>query len=194
MIKTIIEDLEKTYQNKPKRLKHVFGVRDMAIKLGKIYNCDLSKLETAALLHDITKYYTKEENIKIIHDNYDNALEIIQGYNEFIYHGFSGRVIAETKYQITDNDILSSIEHHTIGKPNMTIYEKIIFISDYTEENRTYDNCIKARKLLEKDIDLAVFTAIDDSIKFYEDLGDDVPKTAYEAREYYKQIKESNHD
>lgn len=194
MIKEIKEDLEELYKNKQKRLKHIYGVRDMALYLGKKYDCDLYKLEVAALLHDATKYYTKEENIKVITENFNNAEEILTGYNEFIYHGFSAKVLAEKKYHITDSDILNSIMYHTIGKPNMTDYEKIIFIADYTEINRTYESCIKVRKILEDDIDLAVYTAIDNSIRFYESINDDVPQMAYQAREYYKQIKESYND
>jgi predicted HD superfamily hydrolase involved in NAD metabolism len=194
MIKGIKKDLEELYKEKQPRLNHIYGVRDMALNLGKKYGCDLFKLEVAALLHDITKYYTKEENIQVIKDNFEHSEEILEGYNEFIYHGFSARVVASTKYHISDTDILDSIMNHTIGKPNMTIYEKIIFIADYTELNRTYENCVKARKMLEEDIDLAVYTAIDDSITFYENINGDVPQSAYKAREYYKQIKESYYD
>lgn len=194
MINAIKKDLETVYQNHPNRLRHVYGVRDMALKLGKQFNCDLYKLEVAALLHDITKYYTKEQNITIIKKHFSNSKEILAGYNEFIYHGFSARIVASEDYHITDQDILDSITSHTIGKPNMTIYEKIIFISDYTEENRQYENCIKARNLLKQDIDLAVYAAIDDSIKFYENIKDEVPQTAYLAREYYKQKKESKNN
>lgn len=194
MIKGITEDLEELYKNKQHRLRHIYGVRDMSLNLGKKYGCDLYKLEVAALLHDITKYYTKEQNIQVIKDNFENSKEILEGYNEFIYHGFSARVAASEQYHVTDIDILDSIMNHTIGKPNMTIYEKIIFISDYTEINRTYDSCVKVRKMLKEDIDLAVYTAIDDSITFYENINGDVPPIAYEARTYYKQIKESNND
>jgi len=59
------------------------------------------------------------------------------------------------------------------------------------EPNRTYESCIKVREIAFKDIDLAVFTAIDDSIKFYETTGGQVPKTAYLARKFYqKELEE----
>ena len=91
-------------------------------------------------------------------------------------------------YNITDDDILNSILNHTIGKEAMTIYEKIIFISDYIEPNRVYESCIKVRKLAFESLDLAVYTAIDDSIKFYEKNGGQVPESAYRARKYYKKV------
>jgi len=190
MIDRITTDLEKLYALKPNRLKHIYGVRDQAVKLGKIYGLDLEKLVIASLLHDITKYYTKEENIEIIKRYYDNHEEIISEFNEHILHAYSARVVAMKKYFISDLDILDSILSHTVGEPSMNMYQKIIFISDYTEINRTYESCVKVRKLVEDNLDLAVFTAIDDSIKFYENLNDLIPKTAYKARLYYRNILE----
>lgn len=190
MINQIIKDLEDLYKDKQQRLKHVYGVRSVALELGKKYNCDLYKLEVAALLHDITKYYETSKQIKLIEKHYPNSTEILKEYNEHIYHGFTARIIAKEKYKIKDIDILDAITYHTVGKPNMSIYEKIIFIADYTEPNRIYENCIKARNLLKDNIDLAVYTAINDSIILYESTNDNIPKIAYEARDYYKQLLE----
>ena len=193
MIEQIKTDLEVLYQLKPRRLKHIYGVRDKALELGKRFSLDLDKLECASLLHDITKYYTNEENKALIKEHYSNSEEILKEYNEQILHAFSARIIAKVTYGITDNDILDSIESHTVGKPHMSMYEKVIFISDYTEINRKYDSCVRVREILKENIDLAVFTAIDDSIRFYEELNDMIPKTAYEARDYYKELLEVQH-
>lgn len=181
----LLEELEEIYKEKPNRLKHVLGVRDTAVELGKMYNADIKKLEVAALLHDITKYYSKEKNIELIEKYFTNSEEIIKEFNEHILHAFTAYLVAKEVYKIVDEDVLSSIKNHTIGKSDMSIYEKIIFISDYIEPNRTYESCIKVRKIAFENIDLAVYTAINDSIYFYENNGGHVPKTAYQAREFY---------
>ncbi len=181
----LLDQLREVYKEKPNRLKHVEGVRETAMKLGKIHNADQRKLEIAALLHDITKYYTKEKNIELIIEYFPNSEEILQEFNEHILHAFSAYIVAKNVYKIEDKDILDSIMNHTIGKENMTIYEKIIFISDYIEPNRTYKSCVKVRDIAFENIDLAVFTAINDSIIFYENNGGHVPSSAYKARDYY---------
>lgn len=181
-------ELKNIYKSKPNRLKHVLGVRDTAVKLGVLHNADTQKLEIAALLHDITKYYTLEENKELINKYFTNCEEIIHEFNEHILHAFSAYIVAKEIYKIEDQDILDSIMNHTIGKPNMSIYEKIIFISDYIEPNRTYKSCVKVRDIAFNNLDLAVFTAINDSILFYEDNGGHVPKTAYKAREFYHNL------
>ncbi len=191
MIKDVIyNDLLIELKDKPRRLKHVLGVRDTALEFGKKYNLDLDILETAALLHDITKYYTLKQNKDIIDKYFEETTRIYKYYNEKILHAFSAYVLAKEKYNIKSGEILNSILNHTIGRPNMSMYEKVIFISDYIEPNRTYDSCIKVRELAFKDIDLAVYTAIDDSIKFYEQTGGQIPETAYLAREFYQKALE----
>ena len=195
MIKdTIFNDLLVELKDKPNRLNHVLGVRDTAIEFGKKYNLDLEKLEIAALLHDITKYYTLKQNKEIIDKHFEETERIYKYYNDKILHAFSAYVLAKEKYNIKSGEILNSILNHTIGRPNMSMYEKVIFISDYTEPNRTYESCVKVRKIAIKNIDEAVFTAIDDSIKFYEALGELIPLTAYEARYFYRKLLEVQHD
>lgn len=194
MKEKIYQDLLIYLRDKPNRLTHVLGVKDTAIAFGKKYNLDLDKLEIASYLHDMTKYNTLLENTLIIKDNFINSDEILKEFNEQILHAFSAKVLAQYKYNITDTDILNPILHHTVGRPNMSIYEKVIFISDYIEPSRTYESCINTRLVAQTSIDNAVFKAIDDSIKFYEKLNSKIPQTAYAARDFYKNIMEVQND
>jgi predicted HD superfamily hydrolase involved in NAD metabolism len=195
MIKEIIyKDLLEELKDKPSRLQHIIGVRDTALEFGRKLNLDLDILETAALLHDITKYYSLDKNKELINSYFEETERIYKYYNENILHAFSAYVIAKNKYNITNGEVLNSILNHTIGRANMSIYEKVIFISDYTEPSRTYDSCIKVREIAQLDLDEAVFTAIDDSIKFYEKQDGLIPIVAYEARHFYRNLLEVQHD
>lgn len=193
MIDVIKKDLEKIYKNKPNRLKHVYGVLDTALSLGKRFDLDLDKLTYAALLHDITKYYDNKKQEEIIRNNYKNYQRILEEFNSQILHSFTAVIYAKEVYNIVDDEILNSISSHTVGRPNMSRYEEIVFISDYIEPNRTYDSCIKVRKIANQNLQLAVYTAIDDSIKYYEKEHSKIPKQAYDAREFYEQLLEENH-
>ena len=190
MIKEIQLKLEKLYVNKKHRLAHVYGVRDTALELGKKYKLDLELLEKAALLHDIAKYYSHDENIAIIKKYYRNSEEILNEYNPKILHAFSAVYIAKEEFGITHPEILNSIMSHTVGRPEMSIYEKIIFISDYIEPNRTYESCEKVRAIAKESLDKAVYTAIYDSVMFHERMNAVIPRTAYQAREYYQRVVE----
>jgi len=192
IIEKIYADLKTIFKGKPERLKHIFGVRDTTLSLGKKYNLDIKKLEIISLLHDITKYYSKEENHRLIDSYFPDSAKIYEDYNEDIIHAFSAYVVAKKEYKINDGEILNSILYHTVGRPAMSDYEKIMFISDYIEPNRTYESCIKVRNLVEKSLDLAVFTAMDDSIKWCEERNIKTPLIAFEARHFYRNLLEDN--
>ncbi len=184
MMETIKADFLKVYKHSVDRLNHVYGVRDMAIRLGKVYGADLDKLEILAYLHDLTKYQPIAFHKSWILKHYDQT--ILKQYTEPLYHGFSAAALAKEKYFIKDDEMLQALASHTVGRPNMGLLEKILFISDYIEVHRLYPSCVKVREIAFNDLDLAVFTAIDDSIKLYEQLGGAIPLVAYQARDFYK--------
>ena len=193
-IEQIQEELERELIEYPNRLKHIYGVRDTALELGRKYNLDLDVLVISALLHDITKYFSKKDNVKIIDSYFPETKFIYDEYNDKLLHAFSAYVLAKRKYNITNGEILNSILNHTVGRANMSMYEKVIFISDYTEPNRTYESCVKVRRLVKESLDLAVFTAINDSIIFYEKEHSKIPMIAFEARHFYRNLLEEKND
>ncbi len=193
MIAELMKQVKINLADKPHRYQHVMGVLETAVAFGKQFDLDIEKLQQAALMHDMTKYYTFQQNKEIIRDNFENADNILKEYNEQILHGFSAMINAKQAYNITDEDVLNSILHHTIGAPKMGIYEKIIYLSDYIEPNRKYDSCQKVREIAKTNIDLAVYTAMDDTIKYHEAKQIKIPKLAYQARQYYKGLLEEQH-
>lgn len=186
MIEQIKRDIQELFKDNPRRLNHILGVYKTATKLGELHDLNVEKLQIAALLHDITKYYTKEENTKIIKENYPNYKEILSEFDEKILHSFTARVVAQKKYNIKDVDILDSILYHTIGKENMTPYEQVIFLSDYIEPNRTYDSCVLVREIAFVDLNKATLKAIEVYINYHESQNYKISTQAYHAYEYYK--------
>jgi predicted HD superfamily hydrolase involved in NAD metabolism len=83
-------------------------------------------------------------------------------------HAPASAYIAEKEYGVEDIEILSSIRWHTIGRKNMTTFEKIIFIADKVEtRTRDKDFLGEARELLEtKDgLDKAILISYKETIK-----------------------------
>lgn len=130
-----------------KRLKHIYGVRDMALKLGKMLNLDLEKLEIAALLHDYSKYDPIEKQIDDINDS-----EIVNRFKDSkaIYHAYAAANLVQKEFGIKDEIIINAIRYHVYGRLHMNYYEKVLVLADYTEENRTYDSCVRVRNLIDK--------------------------------------------
>lgn len=178
----IVEYLEQNL--KKARLKHSFSVMDTAIELAKIYNEDENKAKLAGLIHDCAKYVEIHEMLSIIKESGYNISD--EGFNiPEILHGPVGAYIAKNVMAVLDEDILNSIAFHTIGRKNMSILEKIIYIADYIEPLRSFPGVEKVRKAAYKgDLDKALLLSFDNTIKYIVEKGQLIHKSTIEARNY----------
>ena len=131
-----------------KRFTHTLGVKKIACFLGSELGLDTSELMAAALLHDIAKEMSLDEQIDML-ERSGFTLTEEDRMTPGIIHSFSGPLIVKRDFpDFATPKILNSIFVHTVGSSTMSIFDKIIFISDYTEENRIYASCISVRNLL----------------------------------------------
>jgi predicted HD superfamily hydrolase involved in NAD metabolism len=134
MIEVIKREVTKKLNEHPKRLEHVFGVYETAIKLASIYHVSQEKAGIAALFHDYTKYDSLENQIKYL------DLKTIKKYttSPVMFHALSAAEELKLMFKVSDEDILNAIRYHVYGRASMSIIEQIIFISDYCEPNRKF--------------------------------------------------------
>lgn len=148
----IIEEIRECLTEK--RFEHVLRVEATALELAETYNADREKSSIAALLHDVAKDEPDNEMRDIIiSENLD--LDLLQ-YGSQIWHAPVGAVQARRDFEITDEEILNAVKHHTVGAPEMTIVEKVVFVADYIEPGRDFDGVKEARELAEQSLDLAI--------------------------------------
>ena len=130
-----------------KRFAHVLGVEKMAVKLGELCLPDMvDKLHVAALLHDISKEYSKAEHFLVAKKH--NIVFLDSEINEpALWHSLTAAAVVTDEFSdYADEDILTAVYNHTVGSPDMSIFDEIILLSDYMEEGRTYQNCIDVRE------------------------------------------------
>lgn len=133
-----------------KRYIHTLGTANCAKELAKQFGLNQDKAYLAGLLHDCAKCFSNEKLLDIIHQHLD--VEECEMLNYKTLHAPVSAYIAETEFNITDKEILSAIRWHTLGKLNMTDFEKIIFIADKIEPNtRDKEYSDKIRELLFQD-------------------------------------------
>ena len=169
-----------------KRYLHSVGVSDTAACLAMRYGYDIRKAALAGLLHDCAKGLNEDQLIETV---LKNNIEIsnIERDNPELLHSKAGSVIARKKYGIDDEEILSSIFWHTTGKPGMSLLEKIIFLADYIEPNRSNIPWIdEIRKLAFTDMDGAVASACKNSIDYLKRSSKAIDKITIDTYEYYK--------
>lgn len=114
------------------RFIHSLGSAQCASELAKIFRQNEEKAYIAGLLHDCAKCFKKEDTLKIAQKI---ELQESERVNFKVLHAPVSAYVAQKELGITDEEILSSIRWHTLGKINMSNFEKIIFLADKIEPN-----------------------------------------------------------
>lgn len=176
-----------------KRYNHSIRVMETAVRLARHYNYDEEKAKTAGLLHDCAKYGDHLYLLKRVND-FDIILDDSMIQNKELIHGPLGAKVAEIEYNIQDEDILSAIYYHTIGKENMSLLEKIIYMADFIEPQRNFPNVEWFREYAFKDLDKALRLSMDHTIKYLIDKGKLINVNTIKARNYLIFIEKSELD
>ena len=149
------------------RYNHSIGTMEQAVELAGMLNLNVEKARIAGLMHDCAKCFPNDKLLKIIHDK----LTDVQDYELVNYktlHAPVSAYIAKTEFGITDPEILSAIRWHTLGKVEMTDFEKMIFLADKIEKNTRNqefrDECM-ALITLKNGLSLAMFRCYQETIK-----------------------------
>lgn len=131
---------------KDKRYLHTLEVEEEAARIGAVYLPEkIDKLRVSALLHDITKRDPVEKQLQ-----YCDEFGIIIGKSELtspkVLHAMTAAALAERDFaDVVDDEILSGIRWHTTGHDGMSVFESIVYLADYIEPSRTFDDCVNLR-------------------------------------------------
>jgi len=131
---------------------HSLGVMEECERLAELYGADKKKCSLAGLVHDCAKSLTGSQ-IGWIGFSLDELKKTNPycGTNPRVVHAFTGRILAEKRYGIRDIDVLTAVETHVTGRPDMSLISSIVFIADYTEKNREGEVFEKIRKVLNEE-------------------------------------------
>ena len=176
---------------KAKRVPHVLGVEQEAIRLAKQYGADVDKARFAALLHDCTKKLDLGEQLALC-AQYGIELDELERRALKLLHAKTGAALARDVFGASE-DVCDAILWHTTGRPNMTVLEKVIYLADYIEPNRDFDGVDTLRAAVYADLDRGLALGLKMSIEELEERGSPVHEDTRAAYEYIKkQVGEQN--
>ncbi len=186
-----ISDYKKIVKEKlsSKRYKHSVNVSKKAVELSKIHGADKKKAEIAGLLHDIMKEESADNQLKLIL-NFDIILDDIEINSKSLWHQIAGAIYVYENLDIKDDDIFNAIRHHTSGRKDMSVLEKVIFIADYISDDRDYDGVDYMRALANKNLDAAMVYGLSFSIAELLQNEEAVTPKSFEA--YNQAVKNTN--
>ena len=131
----------------PFRFSHTLGVERTAASLAMLYCPDRElMLRAAALLHDVTKENTLEHQMEIF------RLYGVTPTKEQLsvpptLHALTAALIIPDEYPaFAERELIDAVRSHSTGHGAMTLYDKILYLSDYIEDTRKYEDCIALRK------------------------------------------------
>ncbi|MCL1792687.1 MAG: bis(5'-nucleosyl)-tetraphosphatase (symmetrical) YqeK [Oscillospiraceae bacterium] len=140
-----------------KRYMHTMGVESEAAKIAGIYECEkhfADKLRAAAILHDITKEFDKKRQLEICRE-YNFKLDPDDNRAQKPIHAKTGAYIAKCEFGANEL-VFGAIYSHTLGCPyNSALSEKIIYLADYIEPTREYEDCLEIREYFYSKIEKA---------------------------------------
>lgn len=169
-----------------KRYEHTLGVTYTAACLAMCHDIDVERAEMAGLLHDCAKCLSDDKKIKLCKKQ-SIEINLAEAKHPFLLHAKAGAYLAEHKYGVRDEDILNAVRYHTTGRPGMSMLEKIIFISDYIEPNRTHSHRLpELRRLAFVNLDQALLEILRDTLAYLKRTGNDLDPMTQRTYEYYK--------
>ncbi len=142
---------------KPGRFEHTLNVAALADALAWRHGVDSGKARLAGLLHDagrrfappVMAAYARKHRLKI-------PLGAQMAESEpLLLHAFISEHLARTEFGIKDAAVLSAIRNHTLGDPQMSKLDRIVYVADACSADRTYPGADKIRALAFRDIDEA---------------------------------------
>ena len=126
--------------------------------------------------------------IAICERNFIELNELEKKKNSLL-HSKAGACLAYEKYGIKDKEILDAIKYHTTGKPDMSLIEKIIFVSDFIEPGRTHSEKLPMYRMIAMaDINLVCMNILKDTLDYLKSLNEEIDPLTEETYAFYKNL------
>lgn len=144
MLDSLREEISKRLSEK--RFRHTVEVEKMAARLGALYAPEkIPMLRAAGLLHDLTKEYSSDRQLMICAQQ---ALVISKedlSAPKTFHARTAAALIPEEFPEFADEELCSCVRWHTTGRRGMTLCEQLIYLADYIDLSRTFEDCMALR-------------------------------------------------
>lgn len=128
------------------RAAHVLSTEEEAARIAELLLPEkVEKVRISALLHDITKEYTVEQQLQIF-EEFGILLDNVILHSPKVFHAKTAALILPREFaEFSDPEVLSAIEKHTTGCADMSVMDCILYLADYIEPLRKFEDCVALR-------------------------------------------------
>ena len=146
MLNELRENITKTMS--AKRVRHALEVEKMVTRLAEMYQPEMDNtLRAAALLHDITKEYDDKVQLSIL-TKPGIEFSLKDRLAPKTFHARTAALLIPDIYpEFATDDVISAVRWHTTGRENMALFEKLLYLADYIDMSRDFEDCVKLREM-----------------------------------------------
>lgn len=172
---------------KPKRIPHVRGCEEEAVRLAKRWGAAAEAAAEAAILHDVTKKLDFPEQLKLCQQYGEPCTEEDRASPKTI-HAKTGAVLAREVFG-ANKAVCDAIRWHTTARPHMRLLEKIIYMADYIEPTRDFPGVETLRQLAYSDLDAAMVLGLEMTLQEIRERGFRAHSQSVAALKWFKKIQ-----
>ncbi|WP_461212925.1 bis(5'-nucleosyl)-tetraphosphatase (symmetrical) YqeK [Lacticaseibacillus sp. GG6-2] len=146
------------------RFQHCLRVESTARELAQRFSEDVDRAGLAGLLHDYAKEIPVSDYEDVIKRNgFD--LQLLR-YGRGVWHGMVGTWFIRNEVGVTDHQVITAIERHTTGDPEMTTLDQIVFVADFIEPARKLPAEIAARNAAKSNMRQATLIELENTLTY----------------------------
>ncbi|MBI4347464.1 MAG: nicotinate (nicotinamide) nucleotide adenylyltransferase [Elusimicrobia bacterium] len=144
------------------RYAHTLGVARLAAELARRHGHDAGAAALAGLLHDCGRRFDPAGMARYARERRLPVPERERTLREapLLAHAYIGADLARRRFGVTDPAVLGAIAHHTLGKPQMTAFERLLYVADLASPDRGFSTADRIRRVALRDLDRAFVEAV----------------------------------
>ncbi|MFD2169198.1 bis(5'-nucleosyl)-tetraphosphatase (symmetrical) YqeK [Tumebacillus lipolyticus] len=172
----------------PRRFQHVCGVVEAAEELASRFGVDPKKARIAGWIHDYVREWPVDRWYEVakergVNPEFFDVAEML--------HGPIAASMLSDVFGIDDKEIADAIRYHTSGRIGMSQLEKVVCLADYIEAGRSFPAVEELREKAKADLDLALASAFDNTIRFLLDKNKPIfPLTIYARNDLWRTVSD----
>ena len=141
---------------------------------------DIDKAYFAGLMHDCCKELPRESQLELVKRSRFEVTDVELEAPK-THHGIAAEVYLRENFGVKDDEILSAVRYHTVGRGGMGMLDKIVYMADLISAERDYSDVSVIRADTRRDIDEGLSEALKFSIRDSVSKARAIPHLTFEA-------------
>ncbi len=166
------------------RYAHVVRVARLADRLAQRHGENPARARLAGLLHDLARLHSADALVAECEAR-GLAIDGFERRNPIVLHARLGAELARERFGVDDEGVLDAIRRHTVGAPDMSRLDAIVYVADGLEPGRDFPEREAMERLAFADLDRGLEAVLRSSLRYLRTRGlEAAPQTLAALRRY----------